>query len=212
MYAARAEHARFRRMRAARAELDHGPAAGHFHRARRLGRDERLEGHRREHVGFRDLRLDDGRADGEDRLAGKHRGAFGDGEEIAGEAEAAQVIEEGRRYQAERIEAAKVIDLFGGETQVEQVIDHLREAGGEDEIAMRRETADGVFEDGFLGDLAGFEVAGGHGELVEIGEESVHGRGADALVRAGPPGPALPAVERVGQGARPTKGSHVQGI
>src|SRR5208283_4902018 len=77
---------------------------------------------------------------------------------------------------AELRKAAEVIDLFGGETQVEQVIDHLGEAGGEDEIAVRRETADGEFENGFLGGLAGLEVAGGHSEFVEVGEESVHGR------------------------------------
>ena len=32
------------------------------------------------------------------------------------------------------------------------------------------QTADGVLENGFLRDLAGLEVAGGHGELVEVGE------------------------------------------
>jgi len=97
---------------------------------------------------------------------------------------------------AELIEAAEIIDLFDGEAQVEQVVDHLGEAGGEDEIAMRRETADSVFENGFLGDLAGFEVAGGHGELVEVGEESVHrlSQGAGGLTtrRRLPACPTLP--------------------
>ena len=94
---ARAQHAGFGRVRAARAELDHGAAAGGLHTARRLGGDERLERERREQVGFRNLRLDDGRADGQHRLAGEQRRAFGHGEQVAGEAEVAQVVEEGRR-------------------------------------------------------------------------------------------------------------------
>ena len=71
-------------------------------------------------------------------------------------------------------ELAKVGDFLGGERQVQQVIDHLRESGGQHEIAVRRQAADGEFEDGALGGLAGLEIAGGHGELVEIGEETVH--------------------------------------
>ena len=43
-----------------------------------------------------------------------------------------------------------------------------------DEIAVWREAANGQFESGNFGGLAGFEVAGGHGELVEVGEQSVH--------------------------------------
>ena len=43
------------------------------------------------------------------------------------------------------------------------------EAGGDDVIAMRGQTADGELEGGLLLDLAGVVVAGGHGQFVEVG-------------------------------------------
>ena len=142
--------------------------------ARGFGGDQGLEGDGGEQVGFRNLRFDDGRADGEHGLAGEEQGAFGDGEEVAGEAEVAEVIEEGRADAGELREAAEVVDFVGGEAEVEEVVDDLGDAGGDDVIAVRGEAADGEFEGGLLGGLAGLEVAGGHGELVEVGEKAVH--------------------------------------
>jgi len=120
MYAARAPSTPASgELRAARAEFDYGAAACHFHpSARSFGGNERLEGHRREHVGFRDLRLDDGRADGENRLAGKHRHAFGDGEEIAGETEVAEAIRRRPAIRGGNGRAAEIIDLFAVKLQV----------------------------------------------------------------------------------------------
>ena len=83
-------------MRAAGSELDDGLAAGGFDDAGGLGGDEGLEADVGQQERFRNLRFDQGRADDEDRLAGKQRRAFGNGEDIAGEAEGAQVVEEVR--------------------------------------------------------------------------------------------------------------------
>ena len=91
---ARAQHAGFGRVRAARAEFHDGASRGGVHHARRFGGDQGLERERGEQIGFRDLRFDDGRAHGHHRLAGEQRRAFGDRENIAREAEAAQIIEE----------------------------------------------------------------------------------------------------------------------
>ena len=94
---ARAEHAGFGSVGAAGAELHHRASGGGFHHARGFAGDQGLEGERRKQIGFRDLRFDDGRAHGHHGLAGEQRRAFRHGEDIAREAEAAQIIEEAGR-------------------------------------------------------------------------------------------------------------------
>ena len=163
---ARSEGAGFRGVCAARAELHDGASGGGGGTARGFGGDQGLEGDGGEQIGFRNLGFDDGGANGEDRFAGEENGAFGGGEEVAGETEIAQVVEEGRADAGELREAAEVVDLLGGEAEVEEVVDNLGDAGDDDIIAVRGQAAEGEFEGGFLGDLAGLEVSGGHGELV----------------------------------------------
>ena len=106
-----------------------GRPAAAVRAARGFGRDQGLEGDGGQQVGFRDLGFDDGGADGEHGFAGEEQGAFGDGEEIAGEAEVAQVVEEGGAHLGELREAAEVVDFLGGEAEVEQVVDDLGDAG-----------------------------------------------------------------------------------
>ncbi len=84
---ARAEDSGFGRVRAARAEFDDAPAFGGFDAARGFARDESRKGHRRQKISFGNLRFDDGRTHGQERLAGEEGRAFGHGEQVAGEAE-----------------------------------------------------------------------------------------------------------------------------
>ena len=65
----RAEHSRFRRMGAARAELDHIAALRRMRDARGFGRDQGFESDGGEQIGLRDLALDQRRADVHHRLA-----------------------------------------------------------------------------------------------------------------------------------------------
>ncbi len=161
-------------MRAARSEFDHGPSLGCRDAARGFGGDQRGESDGRKQVGFGDLGFDDGRAEGEHRLAGEERRAFRDGEQIAGEAEGVQVVEELGRRVAELRQAAEVGDFFIRELQVQQIIDGLRQPGGDDEVAVRGQAADGELERRDLIGFAGLEISRRHGELVEIGEKGVH--------------------------------------
>ena len=86
----------------------------------------------------------------------------------------AQCLEETVGNAPELRQPAQVIDLFVGELQIEQIVDGLRQAGGENEIAITRQTAEEQLERrGFAG-LACLKVAGRHGELVEVGEEACH--------------------------------------
>src|ERR1035441_8045507 len=199
----RAQRAGFGSVRAARAELHHGTPGGGRGAARGFGGDQGLEGDGAQQVGFRDLGFDDGGADGERGFAGEQDGAFGDGEEVAGEAELAEVVEEGGAHLGELGEGAQVGDFLGRKAHVEQVVDDLRDAGDDDVIAIGRQAPDGEFERGLLAGLTGLEVARRHGEFVEIGEKAVHRWytgtcGAAPLVRAGRPRPASD------QGGRPT--------
>ena len=93
---ARSEGAGFGGVGAARAELDDGSSGGGRGTARGFGGDQGLEGDGGEEISFRNLGFDDGGAYGEDGFAGEEKGAFGGGEEVAGETEIAQVVEEGR--------------------------------------------------------------------------------------------------------------------
>ena len=120
------------------------------------------------------LGFDDGGADGERGFAGEEQGAFGDGEEIAGEAEVAEVIEEGGADLGELGEGAEVVDFLGGEAEVEEVVDDLGNAGDDGVIAIGGQAAEGEFEGGLIAGLAGLEIPGRHREFVEVGEKAVH--------------------------------------
>ncbi len=67
---------------------------------------------------------------------------------------------------------AQIVDLLGGEAQIQQILDRLGQSGRENEIAIVRQLADEQLEGGALAGLAGLEIARRHGELVEIGEEA----------------------------------------
>ena len=60
----------------------------------------------------------------------------------------------------------RYVDFRCVEAEIEQIIDRLRKAGRNHVVAMRGKTADGELEGGLLMGLAGFEIAGGHGQLV----------------------------------------------
>jgi hypothetical protein len=109
------QYAGFGRVRAARAEIHHRAALGDLDDARRLGRDQRLKADGREQVCFGDLRFHQGRANSQERLVGEDGRAFRHGEEIAGEAEPAQSVEEFGGRAPELGEAAEIVDLLVGE-------------------------------------------------------------------------------------------------
>src|SRR5581483_9465668 len=161
-------------MGAARAELDDIAAAGDVYQTSRLRCDQALKGDGREEVRLGDLSLDQRCAHSEQRLAREHRGALGDREQVAREAELPQVIEKVRLHLAELRQAAEVIDLLHGETQVLQIFNCLLKAGKDDVIPVSRQAPNGQLEGGFMDLLAGLMVAGSHGELIKIGEKSVH--------------------------------------
>ena len=84
----------------------------------------------------------------------------------------ASISEEPRRDSLELRQAADVVELFGGEAQVGQIFDRLREAGGQHEVTIVRKLAREQLERSAVLSLAGLEIARRHGELIEVGEQA----------------------------------------
>ena len=82
------------KMRATGSELDYGVTQGSPHDACRLGGNGRLKPDGRQQIGFDQLRFDQGRSDGQERLTGEERRALAHGKEIAGEPQPGEHIEE----------------------------------------------------------------------------------------------------------------------
>lgn len=58
--------------------------------------------------------------------------------------------------------------------EVEEIIDGLREPGGENKIAVTGKLAKEKLEDRDFTALAGLEITGSHGELIEVREKAAH--------------------------------------
>ena len=152
------QYASFGRVRAARAEVHHGAALSDLHDARCLGGDERLKANSGQQVRFDELCLHERRAHGEERFVGEDGSAFAHGEDVAGETELAQRVEETGFDAPELGQPAEVIDLLIGELQIKEIIHRLGKAGGHNVIAIARQAAEKQLESGAFGGFAGFKV------------------------------------------------------
>ena len=159
-------------MRAPRAELHHVAAQRRLHHPRRLGRDGGLEPDHRQQVRLRNLRFNHGSADRQKWLTGKYRRALRHREQVAGEAQFSQHLEKCGARVAELRNAAEVRNFLRQNAEVEQVFHCLRQPRSQDEIAIIRQPPHGEFEGRAILSFPGLEVAGGHGELVKIGNEA----------------------------------------
>jgi hypothetical protein len=160
-------HAGIDAVGAAQAEVHDGPAARREHRAHGLAHLHRLEMHQVHHSGLDELCLDDGRRDLQQGLVGKDRGALGDGPDLAGEANAAQELEERR---LEPFEGGEVGDGLIGELEAFQEAEYIFESGGDQESARGRELSDEEAK-GRVGGHSLPEVRRRHRELIEVGQE-----------------------------------------
>ena len=86
-----------------------------------------------------ELRLRQRRGYPQDRFVGEEGGAFSHRKHVAGEAEAAHIVDQ---IFAEAAGAIEPGDLRAGETQGFEKIERLFEAGGEQESAPRRQRPD----------------------------------------------------------------------
>src|SRR5437879_1609779 len=105
-------------MSSPRAEVNHCPAARDFNDPSRLGSNQRLKAHHAEQIGLDDLRFDQRSSNGEERFSGEYRCAFGKSEQIAGEAQSTESLEELRRDALELWKALQITNLFVGELEI----------------------------------------------------------------------------------------------
>ena len=163
------EHARLRAVGAAEAEIDEEPALRGKHHARRLGGDQRLEVEE-----IHDPRLDElgerqRRGDAEDRLVGEEESALRHGVDVAGEAEAGEIVDKAPREPAGRGEP---VEIALREVEVFEEGEHLVETGGDQKTALARQPPHEELEHRRLG-LAMGEIRFHHVELIEIGHQGV---------------------------------------
>ena len=169
------------------------PPGGGGDDASGFGGDQRGEIDRPDEARFQEQRLDEGRPYPQQRLVGERDGALGDGRDVAGEAQGAEEVEEGRVVGTHLGEVAEV---FVRVAKAGGVGEGCFEAGGEHIGAAERGMPDIQVEGrrtgaaGAPGDVGGILV-------VEVSRESrTHGcfqRFGAALLTPRPP---LHQVER----------------
>ena len=169
-------------------ELEHRVAVRGIDDARRLGRDERLEADDREQHRLGQLGLEQRAADPDERLVREHDRPFRDGVDVAREAEGLQAVEEGGLEQRAAVggpQRRQVGQVLRRVAQRVEDLDGVGQPGGDRVAALERASAEGQVEDRLTVGDPGLDVAGGHRQLVEVGERR-QGRAIDvADVRHG---------------------------
>jgi len=110
------------------AKLDYIAARGGRHNSRRFARDQGLKADRTKQVSLGDLRFNQRRAHSQQWLPGKHHRAFGHREEVAGKAEASQIIPKADGCAPELRQRLEVGDLTIGEPQPGEILNGLLKA------------------------------------------------------------------------------------
>ena len=123
-----------------------------------------------EDEGLHKLGLNGGGPDGEDGLARKDGGALGHGPDVAGEAKAAEIVQEGF---AEAFLSAEVFQILFVKAEVLDIVDDLLQPGCDGKAAPVWNGAEEHVEIADLVAQAGLEIAVAHGQLVKITEHGV---------------------------------------
>ena len=84
------------------------------------------------------------------------------------------VVEELAANVGELLQRSEIRDFFLLKAQVEEVVDGLGQSGRKRVVAMRGKPSNGKFKRCGLCRPAALEIAGGHRQLVQVGEETVH--------------------------------------
>src|SRR5262245_9859066 len=99
-------------MRAPCPEFDYSTTLRRLDDAGGLGRDQGLKINRREQIGLDDLSLNQRRGHPQQRLARERHSPLGHRPDVAGETQAAQVVEEFRWNMLERAQPSQILDLI----------------------------------------------------------------------------------------------------
>src|SRR5690348_4095080 len=166
----RGKYARLHAMSAARAEFHDWAPRRSGGDTRCLAGNESLEMENAEQAGFDELRIGDGSGDAKKRLAGKENRSFGQSPNVASKLKTREIIKEIGMDIAKKGLCAQIGDVFVGKAHILQELEGLLESCGHEVIAMAWEGANKKFKRGASVE-AFLDVAGRHGEFVEVGEQ-----------------------------------------
>ncbi len=126
---------------------------------------------RGEETGLNELGFGDRSSDAEHGFAGKEDRAFRESPNIAGEAELREIVEEVGSDVAKDRQSADVGDFVPGKVDVFEEVQSLFETSGDEIVAMRWQVTDEQFESGAAVNAI-LDIAGRHGEFIEVGEKA----------------------------------------
>ena len=149
------------------AEFHDGPPRSRAHDAVGLRGDEAFVVNRQKEHRLDKLRLHDGAAHGQNRLAGENRHAFRHGPDIARKAECREILQ---KFLIKEAAAAQVVDVLLRKVQIFQVLDHLLHAGHDCEAAAVGHFAEEHVEVRNAVAHAVDEITVGHCQLIEVGQ------------------------------------------
>ena len=164
---ARGKQAGLGAVRTAQAEIDETLARRGKHHAGGLGGDHGLELQEIDYPRFDELGLGQRGRHAQDRLVGEEHRTFRHGVDVAGKAQAGEIIDE---VFAEPSGAREPIKLFGSKPQMAKKLEHLFEPGRNQKAALAGKLAHEEFKARGLG-LATIQIGLHHVELVEIGQQ-----------------------------------------
>ncbi len=166
-------------MRAPEAEIHQQLAGGGQDAPRGLAGDQGLEMQQVDDAALHQLGLRHGRGHPQDGFIGEKRGALRHGVHVAGETQVLQTIQE---FVCEEPTAPGPVDIRCGEMQGLQVLQHLLQAGCQQESPPGGQLAGKELEGRGIGHAV-HGVPLQHGELVEVGEQRA-GRPVHACARS----------------------------
>ncbi len=111
---------------------------------------------------------------------GEDDGALGHGIHIAAPFKGAEVVEKAaleERLSIPPRQCGEIFQLCGAEVETLQPLYHISQTCGDGIAAGKGQLAEKQMKHCFLLRLAALPVTGGHGELIEIGEEGTGGHG-----------------------------------
>ena len=163
----RAQDSGVRALRPAGTEFQHGASLGGTDNTVGLGGDQALMVHAQQQIRLHQLRLNGGRADGDNRLPGENGRSLRHRPDIAGKLEIGQIVQ---KILAEALPFPQVRDVLRVKMQLLNILDDLLQTGRNGEPAPVRAAAEKQVKIGYAVGIAVGKVPRAHGQLVKIAE------------------------------------------
>ena len=163
----RAQDGGVRALRPAGTEFQHGASLGGTDNTVGLGGDQALMVHAQQQIRLHQLRLNGGRADGDDRLPGENWRSLRHRPDVAGEFEIRKIVQE---ILAEALPFPQVRDILRVKMQLLNILDDLLQTGRDGKPAPVGAAAEKQVKIRYAVGIAVGKIPRAHGQLVKIAE------------------------------------------